>query len=268
VRAELKTFRQQYDQLWQSTVIELETHREQYQREILAVTSRLSIVADELVFQKRMAVVQSTLLLLCLGLVLFVRAGGSALDLPLMQNVLTKSHSMLGLQFDSPATSPFAKQASALGRRDGRLARGRSSDDLASDAESSRSPSLSPSSSPSPQKPKKTLYISTPSEFSSPTKDLDAAGDGRRLRGGHMGRGSRSGPATPTGSRRVPMEREDSIEWTVESQSSSNSAVDESPPSRPLAQQAQADTDPARGAAPNEGGNATDSAGLSLASVD
>ena len=52
-------------------------------------------------------------LLLCLGLVLFVRAGGSALDLPLMQNVLTKSHSMLGLQFDSPATSPFAKPCSA-----------------------------------------------------------------------------------------------------------------------------------------------------------
>ena len=233
VRAELKTFRQQYDQLWQSTVIELETHREQYQREIVAVSSRLSIVADELVFQKRMAVVQSTLLLLCLGLVLFVRTGGSALDLPLMQNVLNKSHSMLGLQFDSPVMSPFAKQAGVDG--DGRfLARGRSSDDLASEAESSPSRSLSPSPSPSPKKTaKKALYMSPPSEFSPATKDDGGGmvGRGAALRAADAGRSSRSGPATPTGSRRVRTGREEPVEWAAESLSGSNSAVEESPPS-------------------------------------
>jgi archaellum component FlaC len=224
VRTELKTFRQQYDQLWQSTVIELETHREQYQREIVAVTSRLSIVADELVFQKRMAVVQSTLLLLCLGLVLFVRTGGSALDLPLMQNVLTKSHSMLGLQFDSPVMSPFAKQG-----------RGRSSEQLAS-GESSRTPSLSPSPSPSPS-PKR---AAKPHYRSPSIKGADGSGlagamaDGAAGRGGR--RGSRSGPATPTGRRRVRVDREGSMEWgssvssgNSNSNSNSNSAAEESP---------------------------------------
>jgi hypothetical protein len=223
VRAELKTFRQQYDQLWQSTVIELETHREQYQREIVAVTSRLSMVADELVFQKRMAVVQSTLLLLCLGLVLFVRTGGSALDLPLMQNVLNKSHSMLGLQFDSPAASPFAKQAGV----DGVVGRGRSSDELGSDCESSRTPSLSPS--PSPKKTgKEGLYVS-PSSVGAGEGGRRAAGDAGRARG------SRSGPATPTGSRRVRTGRDEPTEWAAEPQSSGSgsggsSAVEESPP--------------------------------------
>ncbi|KAK8199508.1 UNC-like C-terminal-domain-containing protein, partial [Phyllosticta capitalensis] len=74
VMAELREFRQQYDQLWQSTVIELENRREQHQREMLAISTRLTLLADELLFQKRMAVVQSTLILLCLGLVLFVRS--------------------------------------------------------------------------------------------------------------------------------------------------------------------------------------------------
>ncbi|KEQ89310.1 hypothetical protein M438DRAFT_308580, partial [Aureobasidium pullulans EXF-150] len=73
VFAELQDFKQQYDQLWQSTVIELDNHRDQYQREILAVSARLSIVADELVFQKRMAIAQMTVLMICLSLVLFVR---------------------------------------------------------------------------------------------------------------------------------------------------------------------------------------------------
>ncbi|KAH6844471.1 UNC-like C-terminal-domain-containing protein [Alternaria rosae] len=60
VMLELKSFRNMYDQLWQSTVIEIESMKE-----------RQHLMADELVWQKRMAVVQSTLLLLCLGLVLF-----------------------------------------------------------------------------------------------------------------------------------------------------------------------------------------------------
>ncbi|KAF2768712.1 hypothetical protein EJ03DRAFT_251373, partial [Teratosphaeria nubilosa] len=73
VMNELHGFRQAYDQLWQSTVIELEGQREQYQREMLALSTRLTLVADELVWQKRMGIVQSTLLLLCLSLVLFAR---------------------------------------------------------------------------------------------------------------------------------------------------------------------------------------------------
>jgi hypothetical protein len=75
VMLELKSFRNMYDQLWQSTVIELESMKERQASEMGELGSRLSLMADELVWQKRMAVVQSTLLLLCLGLVLFVRSG-------------------------------------------------------------------------------------------------------------------------------------------------------------------------------------------------
>ena len=44
---ELKDFRQQYDQLWQSTVIELEIQREQFQQESVAINARLGILASE-----------------------------------------------------------------------------------------------------------------------------------------------------------------------------------------------------------------------------
>ncbi|KUJ19793.1 uncharacterized protein LY89DRAFT_611633, partial [Mollisia scopiformis] len=78
---ELRHFRQQYDEIWQSTVISLESQREESRREILAISSRLNILADEVVFQKRMSIVQSVLVLLCLGLVIFTHvSGGSPLE--------------------------------------------------------------------------------------------------------------------------------------------------------------------------------------------
>ena len=80
VFSELRNVRTQYDQIWQSTVIALETQREQSQREIVALTSRLNVLADEVVFQKRMAILQSVLLLACLVLVIFSRGGLAALD--------------------------------------------------------------------------------------------------------------------------------------------------------------------------------------------
>lgn len=80
VLSELRNVRTQYDQIWQSTVLALETQREQSQGEIVALTSRLNILADEVVFQKRMAILQSVLLLACLVLVIFSRGGLAALD--------------------------------------------------------------------------------------------------------------------------------------------------------------------------------------------
>ncbi|KLU88956.1 hypothetical protein MAPG_07937 [Magnaporthiopsis poae ATCC 64411] len=76
VLAELRSVRQQYDQIWQSTVIALESQRDQSQREIVALSSRLNVLADEVVFQKRMAILQSLLLLACLGLIVFSRGFG------------------------------------------------------------------------------------------------------------------------------------------------------------------------------------------------
>ena len=110
VMKELHGFRQAYDQLWQSTVIELEGQREQNRREMLALSSRLTMVADELVWQKRMGIVQSTLLLLCLGLVLFARAGNSQgyLEVPVvMQQMMNKSSAALSRAgWESPPASP------------------------------------------------------------------------------------------------------------------------------------------------------------------
>ncbi|CAI6333244.1 unnamed protein product [Periconia digitata] len=89
VMHELKTYRNMYDQLWQSTILELEGMKERQRTEVGEIGARLSMMADELVWQKRMAVVQSTLLLLCLGLVLFVRSGtlNSQSDIPIAQQL-------------------------------------------------------------------------------------------------------------------------------------------------------------------------------------
>jgi hypothetical protein len=105
VMHELKSFRTMYDQLWQSTVIELESMKERQNSEMNEIGTRLTLMADELVWQKRMAVVQSTLLLLCLGLVLFVRSGtlGSAADVPIVQQLGTKYNSFFE---SSPPRSP------------------------------------------------------------------------------------------------------------------------------------------------------------------
>ncbi|OTA93328.1 hypothetical protein M434DRAFT_395743 [Hypoxylon sp. CO27-5] len=78
VLGELREVRVQYDQIWQSTVIALETQREQSEREIVALSTRLGVLADEVVFQKRMAIFQSLLLLGCLVLVIFSRGGIAA----------------------------------------------------------------------------------------------------------------------------------------------------------------------------------------------
>ncbi|XXH04921.1 hypothetical protein Hte_011343 [Hypoxylon texense] len=78
VLGELRAVRTLYDELWQSTVIALETQRDQSERELVALGSRLGVLADEVVFQKRMAIVQSLLLLGCLVLVIFSRGGFGA----------------------------------------------------------------------------------------------------------------------------------------------------------------------------------------------
>jgi hypothetical protein len=105
VMHELQTHRAMYDQLWQSTVIELETMKERQKAEMGEIGSRLSLMADELVWQKRMAVVQSTLLLLCLGLVLFVRSGtlGSTADVPIVHQLGNKYTRFFD---NSPSRSP------------------------------------------------------------------------------------------------------------------------------------------------------------------
>ena len=108
VTAELRGFRDLYDELWQSTIAELQGQRDRHQREMLAMSSRLSLVADELVWQKRMGIAQSTLLLLCLALVLFARhpGPGGYIDMPIMQSMVNRSSAALG--WESPSRSPVS----------------------------------------------------------------------------------------------------------------------------------------------------------------
>jgi len=182
VMTELRDFRQQYDQLWQSTVIELADQSEQYQREMVAISTRLSMLTDELVFQKRMIVVQSTLVLLCLGIALFVRSGTSnQLELPIMQQMLNKSQGVLRLpSFDSSPGSPASRRSSSV--------EGSARD---SSPDHRRNPAVryalpTPEASPSPE----------PLSRASPEVE-DVARAMREVR---------SGPSTPRGTR-------DGLEW-------------------------------------------------------
>jgi Sad1 / UNC-like C-terminal len=110
---ELRKFSKQYDQIWQSTVIELETQRDQSLREIAAVSTRLNILADELVFQKRMSIIQSVLLLLCLGLVIFSR-GFTGIDMPIIQNMVARSRSVSRVPFDGLTHSSVIQRDGSL----------------------------------------------------------------------------------------------------------------------------------------------------------
>ncbi|KAA6411893.1 MAG: sad1 unc domain [Lasallia pustulata] len=208
VLSELRDFRHQYDQIWQSTVLELSSHREQSQREVVALSARLSLLADEILFQKRMAILQFTLILLCLVLVIFSRstsaAGMSYVELPpLVQNTAHKSppHKTTYSTFETPPTSP---SSTAPNSRYGtsRRAAGHGRHASADSKSTTRSPSDHRSESPAiAQSPP------TPTSEPEPGSDADESGGHRSssppLSDGPeanvLPRESRSGPATPSG---------------------------------------------------------------------
>ena len=110
---ELRDFRYQYDQLWQSTVVELETQREESHNEVIELSARLNILTQEVVFQKRMVVLQSVLVLFCIVLVLFPRgAMNSYRDHPLVQNVISRSTTLKTWPsfLDTPSMSPISSR--------------------------------------------------------------------------------------------------------------------------------------------------------------
>lgn len=122
---EMHAFRNQYDHIWQSTVFELSSQRERSREEVTALSARLSVLADEIVFQKRMAILQLVLILLCLGLVIFSRASSSS-SAALLQSVVDKSSANLAryTHFETPRSSPSSTRPSS---RYGIFARGSSS---------------------------------------------------------------------------------------------------------------------------------------------
>ncbi|KAK7739588.1 hypothetical protein SLS63_001934 [Diaporthe eres] len=104
VFSELRRVRQDYDQIWQSTVIALETQREQSQRDIIALR-------DEVIFQKRMAIFQSVLLLCCLVLVVLSRGvfggGGMSAD----QWPISSTSQFINSYIGSPRWPPGSPQS-------------------------------------------------------------------------------------------------------------------------------------------------------------
>ncbi|KAF1995093.1 hypothetical protein P154DRAFT_526579 [Amniculicola lignicola CBS 123094] len=217
VMQELKSYRNMYEQLWQSTILELEGMKERQRSEIGEIGTRLSLVADELVWQKRMAVVQSTLLLLCLGLVLFVRSGtlGSQPDMPIAQQLGNKYSRF----FDTPPGSP--QVSGGLRRRRTFRNMWRSDTEGANavsdaDTDGRRSPANITYSPPNPITPSAASDLghetgSSPNHVNgtssspsgdgqrTPSEELDAELDNaeKRLRALE----TQSGPATPHGSR-------------------------------------------------------------------
>ncbi|KAI5806543.1 UNC-like C-terminal-domain-containing protein [Peziza echinospora] len=115
LQAELSGYRQQYDQLWQSTVIELESQRRQSETEILAVSSRLALLADEVIYQKRMSYVQSLLLLVCIALVIFTKSShlepgsNGNMNMPFLHSVRRGRAGAALRIFESPPNSPQQK---------------------------------------------------------------------------------------------------------------------------------------------------------------
>ncbi|KAJ5104510.1 hypothetical protein NUU61_001857 [Penicillium alfredii] len=109
VLTELKEFREQYDHVWRSVALEFEHQRIQYHREVHSLSGQLGVLADELVFQKRVMVIQSMMVLGCFALVLFSRGSVSNyMEFPAVQRMVARSHSLRSSSpfFASPSASP------------------------------------------------------------------------------------------------------------------------------------------------------------------
>ncbi|KAL8776923.1 MAG: hypothetical protein Q9213_008081 [Squamulea squamosa] len=134
---EIREFRTQYDQIWQSTVLELSSQRQQSQSEIAALSTRVTLLADELLFQKRIAILQFLLILLCLGLALFSRGSAAAAGVTYLEHVVNKSSMNLSRYasgLESPSGSPSSTRPPS---RYGFFSRARSWDHRRSPSEES-----------------------------------------------------------------------------------------------------------------------------------
>ncbi|KAK2612945.1 hypothetical protein QQS21_001056 [Conoideocrella luteorostrata] len=109
VLAELHNVLEQYDQIWQSTVLALESQRDRSERDMMALSARLNLLADEVVFQKRMAIVQAVILLSCLFLIIFSRG----VSLPSLGPLLDHVHIPA---YDTPTSPAISQQCSYRAR--------------------------------------------------------------------------------------------------------------------------------------------------------
>lgn len=164
---ELKEFREQYDHVWRSVAFEFEHQRMRYHQEVHAMSAQLGVLADELVFQKRVAVIQSIMVLCCFALVLFSRGYVSNyMEFPGVQRMVTRSYSLRSSSpiFVSPSASPGSTRPGSSYREQARHQRNLS--DSSSSQGSPASPTVAyipptPTSETSPElgqeKPEQTL---------------------------------------------------------------------------------------------------------------
>jgi len=68
-------FKAEYDQLWQSTVLELSNQRDEGRRERELLAEHVKMLAEEVIGQKRIVAVQTGLMMLCLGAIVFGQLG-------------------------------------------------------------------------------------------------------------------------------------------------------------------------------------------------
>lgn len=106
---ELKEFREQYDYVWKSVAFEFEHQRMRYHQEVHSLSAQLGVLADELVFQKRVTMIQSIMVLCCFAVVLFSRGSvGTYMEFPRVQRMVARSYSLRSSSppFESPSASP------------------------------------------------------------------------------------------------------------------------------------------------------------------
>ncbi|CAG7915491.1 unnamed protein product [Penicillium olsonii] len=120
---ELKEFREQYDHVWKSVALEFEHQRMQYHGEVHSLSAQLGVLADELVFQKRVTVIQSIMVLCCFAVVLFSRGSVSNyMEFPGVQRMVARSYSLRSsspIFAGSPSASPGSTRPTSSYRANG-----------------------------------------------------------------------------------------------------------------------------------------------------
>ncbi|KAI9818495.1 MAG: hypothetical protein M1827_000554 [Pycnora praestabilis] len=207
--AELQGFRQQYDQIWQSTVIELENQREQSQREIVAVSTRLSLLADEMIIQRRLSMVLMFLILLCLVLVIFSRgAASNYLELPTVQSMVARSQdSFRSASYSAPGSPNSTRPNSSQG---GKRSYGMFGNHWRHRSEDSRNGARSPTLEFSPPTPTSDVEHSDLEESARRSISPASSGSPEASIDPQAFRGTQSSPATPSGSRKM---RKNPLSW-------------------------------------------------------
>lgn len=118
LRADLRGERLQHDQMWQSTLVELQ----QSQKDVQVLAERLGFVADRVFWLERLIYLQFILTVICLGLLIFGKFGSlvgsnAPLELSLLQSIqhlrrsgsgmsFSKPYSAGGYEYDSPPGTP------------------------------------------------------------------------------------------------------------------------------------------------------------------